>query len=86
MKIHVHDNNEVPEKHNCLGEIELEPGKTLSLHMHSGPCHPCPQGHCHQATINILQTDKGLFVVFEGVRPPSKITLDEQAPHSEVEH
>jgi hypothetical protein len=86
MIIHVHDNNDVPEKHNCLGEFELEPGNTLSLHLHPGECRPCPQGHCHWANISVLQTSKGLFIVFEGVRPPTKITLDQQAPHSDVAH
>lgn len=86
MKVHIHDNNNVPTAQNCLGEFELEPQRTLTLHMHPGECQPCPQGHCHQATIVLVQTDKGLFVVFEGVRNPSKITLDAARPHMPVEH
>lgn len=87
MKIHVHDNNDPsPEKHNCLSDEVLDPGKILTLHMHPGPCRICPKGHCHGGTINFLLIDGDLFVVLEGIRPPSQITVDETKPHAPVGH
>jgi hypothetical protein len=86
MKIHVHDNNDIPKNQNCLGEFELEPGFNLTLHMHRGDCRPCPQGHCHQAVIGLLEVKGELFLVFEGVMAPTKTSLDKLPPHSTVTH
>lgn len=86
MKIHVHDNNNVPVKQNCLGEFELEAGKALTLHMHLGDCELCPSGHCHQGSLSLLLIAGEIFVVLEGVMPPSKITLKETQPHTPVAH
>lgn len=86
MKIHVHDNNHVPLEQNCLSEVELEAGKVLTLHLHRGGCNPRAKGHCHDGSVNLLIVGGAMYVVLEGVWPPSLITLEEMEMHVPIAH
>jgi hypothetical protein len=81
MKVHVHDNNQAPEKQICKAAVELTTEKVLSLHMHPGECTLCPEGHCHWGSIAITLNEHGeLYISFEQVSVPNKITLDDYNP------
>jgi hypothetical protein len=85
MRVHIHDNNKLPAN-NCMTHVELEPGKILTLHLHPGECQVCPEGHCHHGSIGVLLVEGELFVVFEGAKPPEKITLDDFRPRVPISH
>jgi hypothetical protein len=86
IKVHVHDNSEVPVAQSCRGEFTLSPDKILTLHMHDGGCRLCTEGHCHEGSIALVLADGQLFVVFEGVRPPGRITHDDYRPAGRISH
>jgi hypothetical protein len=80
MKIHIHDNNAVPVDQNCLGSFEADENKIITLHFHAGNCHLCPDGHCHNGSIAITTVGEELFLSFESIMTPIKITYDDQPP------
>lgn len=81
MKIHVHDNNRAPERQICLAAVDLTTEKVLTLHIHAGECMLCPEGHCHFGSIGITVNQWGeLYISFEQVAPPNKVTLDDYNP------
>lgn len=89
MKVHVHDNSRVPAEQDCLAEYELREDKIITLHMHDGECVLCPEGHCHYGSIALAYTEKRgghLFVTFEGIVPPARITQDDYRPQAEISH
>ena len=87
IKVHIHDNSQVPAGQNCLGEFELVRDKTITLHMHEGECTLCPEGHCHHGSIGIVIGLNGdLMVVFERTPRPVRITFDDFRPQRRIEH
>lgn len=81
IKVHVHDNSQVPSNQKCLGEFELERDKIITLHMHDGECALCPEGHCHYGSIAVcLGLDGSLMISFEAARPPERISFDDFKP------
>ena len=81
MKVHIHDNNNAPQNQICLGQFELTSAKVLTLHLHPGECTLCPEGHCHFGSIGITLNEHGeLYISFEQVAPPKKLTLDDYNP------
>jgi hypothetical protein len=86
VTFHVHDNNELPDGQACLAQETLTRGKVLTLHVHDGPCTLCAEGHCHYGSIALTLTEKGdVYISFERVIRPSKITLDNYNPIGKVD-
>jgi len=86
MKVHVHDNNRAPVTQVCMAAHELTPNKVLTLHIHDGPRVLCPEGHCHYGSIGLTLNERGeVYVSFQGVAQPKKITLDDYNPDGKVD-
>lgn len=81
MKIHIHDNNSAPGKQECKARHEVDEFNVLSLHFHDGSCQLCSEGHCHSGVIALVMFQGELYVTFEGVQIPNKITFSEYHPH-----
>ena len=87
IKVHIHDNTRVPEEQKCLAKFELERDKIITLHMHSGECQLCPEGHCHHGSIGVcFGLDGSLMIAFENVLPPKRISFDDFKPKGRFLH
>lgn len=81
IKVHVHDNSKVPGNQKCMGEFDLERDKIITLHMHSGECMLCPEGHCHHGSIGVcFGLDGSLMITFENAHTPKRISFDDFKP------
>jgi hypothetical protein len=87
IKVHVHDNSKVPGAQKCMGEFDLERDKIITLHMHSGECMLCPEGHCHHGSIGVcFGLDGSLMVTFENTHTPERISFDDFKPKRRFLH